>query len=188
MTPGGHLLTTVAACGVTYAMTGSLPLTLGVAAGGFGIDVDHAIDYVIFERQRNLSPDRFLRYCLEGKNTFTVLMLHSYELMALLALAAWWTGGEWLIGYLLGAAMHLPLDIIFNGESYLKFPLRFYSFVYRWRLGFSTAKLSGRLPRLMTPKSFWTAFFKGAAVGAPEGRPASASLRRIDSQAESEIL
>lgn len=184
MTPGGHLLTTVAACGVTYAMTGSLPLTLGVAAGGFGIDVDHAIDYVVFERQRNLSPDRFLRYYLEGKNRVMVLILHSYELIALLALAAWWTGWEWLIGYLIGAAIHLPLDIIFNGEFYLKFPLRFYSFVYRWRLGFSTARLSGRLPRLAAPESFWAAFFKGAAVSNPGNWPAEDSGQRSDSQAE----
>src|SRR5713101_1875621 len=41
MSPGGHLVTTVLACGAVYGVTGSAPLTAGLAAGGFFIDVDH---------------------------------------------------------------------------------------------------------------------------------------------------
>jgi hypothetical protein len=167
MTPGGHLATTIAACGVAYAATGSLPLTAGVAAGGFGIDLDHVFDYVVFERQRDLHPDRFLRYCLEGKNRVMVLILHSYELIALLALMAWWTGWEWLIGYAIGAAMHLFLDITFNGELYLSSPWKFYSVFYRMRYRFSTARLGSLQPRPTAPERFWAAFFKGAAVSNP---------------------
>lgn len=182
MTPGGHLATTIAACGVAYAATGSLPLTAGVAAGGFGIDLDHAFDYVVFERQRDLRPGRFLRYHLEGKSKFMVLMLHSYELMALLALAAWWTGWAWLIGYFLGAAMHLALDILLNGALYLKFPLGFYSFACRWRSGFLATRLRSCPSRLAAPESFWAAFFKGAAASSPEECPALEPLQRSDSQ------
>ena len=84
MSPGGHLVTTLAACGATAVVTGSLTLTVGVAAGGFLIDVDHAVDYVFFDRQRDLRPGAFLRYYLEGRVQRAVLVLHSYELFALL--------------------------------------------------------------------------------------------------------
>src|SRR5207244_2262304 len=66
MSPGGHLVTTaVASAAVGYA-TGSLPLATAVAAGGFLIDLDHAIDYVVFDAQRDLRPGAFLRYYFEG--------------------------------------------------------------------------------------------------------------------------
>ena len=61
MSPGGHLVTTALACAAVYAGTESVALTAGLAAGGFLIDVDHAVDYVLFERQRDLRPGSFLR-------------------------------------------------------------------------------------------------------------------------------
>src|SRR6266487_7106140 len=60
MSPGGHLVTTVLACGAVYGVTGSSPLTAGLAAGGFFIDVDHVLDYVLFERRFRFSPRVFL--------------------------------------------------------------------------------------------------------------------------------
>ena len=85
MSPGGHLVTTAATCAVVYAGTGSPALTAGLAAGGFLIDVDHVVDYVLFERQRDLRPGSFLRYYVNGRAQRVVLVLHSYELLALLA-------------------------------------------------------------------------------------------------------
>src|SRR5262249_31008032 len=116
MSPGGHLVTTAIAGAAVYAATGSVALTAGLAAGGFLIDLDHVFDYVLFERQRDLRPSAFLRYYLEGRVRRVVLPLHSYELFAVLLLLAWTTNREWLWGYVLGMALHLPLDIVFNGR------------------------------------------------------------------------
>jgi hypothetical protein len=44
MSPGGHLVTTLAACAAGAAYSHSWPLVAGIAAGGFLIDVDHAVD------------------------------------------------------------------------------------------------------------------------------------------------
>ena len=141
MSPTGHLITTVVACGTTYLISGSLPLTAGVALGGFLIDVDHYFDYVVFERQYSLNPIRFLRYYLDARCQRVVLLLHSYELMAVLALIAVLTGNRLLIGYLLGAFMHLVLDIIFNGQHVLREPIHFYSFFYRQRNNFLASRM-----------------------------------------------
>ena len=100
----------------TAFLSGSLPLATAVALGGFFIDVDHAVDYVLFNRQWDLRPAVFLRYYLEARPERVVLVLHSWELFALLAAIAWWTGCPLLWGYLGGSSMHLLLDIAFNGS------------------------------------------------------------------------
>ena len=132
MSPGGHLVTTALACAAVQTVTGSAALTAGVAAGGFLIDLDHVLDYVAFERQRDLRPAAFLRYYVTGRTRTVVLLLHSYEVLAALGLAAWASNLEWLWGYVLGAAaLHLPLDIVFNGKVAGRNMVPFYSSVYR---------------------------------------------------------
>jgi hypothetical protein len=162
MSPGGHLVTTAVAGGVIYASTGSAELLAGFAAGGFLIDVDHAVDYVLFERQRDLRPGAFLRYYLSGNVRRVVLLLHSYEVLALLALLAWATNWVSLWGYLLGAALHLPLDIVFNGRLHARSLVPFYSFAYRCRRGFRAADLIGLTPTRPAGAGFWRSFFLGA--------------------------
>src|SRR5437762_2897691 len=128
MSPGGHVVTTLAACSATAAATGSWELTAAVAVGGVLIDVDHAIDYVLVEGQRDLRPRAFLNYYVECRLRRAVLVLHSYELFALLIALTLATGSVWLGGYVMGALMHLALDIIFNGELTPRSIAAFYSF------------------------------------------------------------
>ena len=161
MSPGGHLVTTIAACAVTAYATGSTALTAAVAAGGFLIDVDHAIDYVLFEGQRDLRPGTFLRYYIEGRVRRAVLVLHSYELFAVLGAIAWWTQAPMLSAYLIGALLHLALDITFNGRVTPYSIAAFYSFGYRWAYRFDAVALLGIAERPVAG-GFWTAFFQGS--------------------------
>ncbi len=175
MSPGGHLLTTSAACAAVYAGTGSVPLTAGLFAGGFLIDLDHVFDYVVFEGQRRLSPSAFLHHYVEGRVQRVVLLLHSYELLALLAWLAWLGDSVWLWGYVLGMALHLPLDVIWNGRLVPGGLLHFYSFAVRWRAGFRAAHFAD--PRRLAPADggFWDAFFRGARLRQERPPAASAS-------------
>jgi len=166
MSPGGHFVTTAVACTASAALTASLPLTAGIALGGFLIDVDHAVDYVLVERQRDLRPSAFLRYYLGGRVRRAVLVLHSYELFAVLAAAAWWTDALPLWGYLLGGLMHLALDIVFNGELTPRSISAFYSFAYRLAHRFDTAALFGPSQDRIVAPGFWRAFFAGAELPA----------------------
>jgi len=180
MSPGGHLVTTVTACAAAAVTTESWPLVAGLAAGGFWIDVDHAIDYVVFERQRDLRPGAFLRYYLEGRVRRTVLALHSYELFAVLIALAWGTGNPWLLGYVGGALMHLALDLAFNGEFTPRSIVAFYSFTYRAVHRFDAAYLLGSGPVRDVAPGFWSAFFggaraRGSVLDSPDGH---ASARR----------
>jgi hypothetical protein len=184
MTPGGHLVTTAAACAAVYAGTGSLALTGGLAVGGFLIDIDHVFDYLLFERQRDLRPSAFLKYYLEGRVRRVVLPLHSYELLSLLVVLAWTSRREWLWGYVLGMALHLPLDIIFNGRLVPGGLVHFYSFTWRAREKFLASRFAD--PSRLAPleDGFWISFFRGARLksavtladeAARESFPAAAS-------------
>ena len=164
MSPGGHLVTTAVACAAVYAGTESLAVTAGLAAGGFLIDVDHVVDYVLFERQRDLRPGSFLRYYLNGKARRVVLVLHSYELLVLLASIAWYTNVDWLWGWVFGMLLHLPLDIVFNGKFASSGLVHFYSFIVRARAGFRADRFTDRARRPVSADSFLAAFFKGGQV------------------------
>jgi hypothetical protein len=161
MSPGGHLVTTAVACAGAAVLSESWVATAAVAAGGFLIDVDHAVDYVFLERDRALTPDAFLRHYLEGRTRRVLLVLHSYELFALLAFAAWWTGALALWAYLWGATLHLALDLTFNGEVTPRSIVAFYSFAYRLAHRFDADRLLGRLDVERAPAGFWAAFFAG---------------------------
>jgi len=173
MSPGGHLVTTAIAGGVVLAATGSIPLAAGFAVGGFLIDVDHVVDYVTVERRRELTPAAFLRYYTAGRAQHVVLALHSYELFLALAVLTWWLDSAWLAGYLLGGAMHLALDIGFNGRLTPKNIFAFYSFTFRLAHRFDAEALLGSEPRIV-PGGFWRSFFLGARLAGPRvGRRAA---------------
>jgi len=148
----------------------------GLAAGGFLIDVDHVVDYVVVERRRDLRPSAFLRYYLTGQARQAVLALHSYELLGLLAFLAWVTNSQIAWGYVLGMLLHLPLDIVFNGQLVSRGLVPFYSLVYRWRAGFLADRLLGPMTASASPE-FWGAFFQGSAqTGAARRAPVSGRL------------
>jgi hypothetical protein len=126
--------------------------------------VDHVVDYVLFERQRDRRPGSFLRYYLNGKAQRVVLVLHSYELLVLLAAIAWYTNVDWLWGWVLGMLLHLPLDIVFNGKFASNGLVHFYCFIVRARAGFRADRFTDRLRRPVSADGFLAAFFKGGQV------------------------
>jgi hypothetical protein len=186
VSPGGHLVTSAAACAAVYAATGNPALTAGLAAGGFLIDVDHVVDYVLFEGQRDLRPSSFLKYYLGGQAQRVVLVLHSYELLVLLSALAWVTHVDWLWGWVLGMLLHLPLDIVFNGKFASGGLVHFYSFIVRARAGFRAAAFTDRARQPMTDDAFWSAFFKGGRL-ASDPAPDAARPGRSASRASQPV-
>lgn len=139
MRPEGHLATAAGAAALAYVGTGSAELAAGIFTGGFLIDVDHCVDYVVLERQWSPNPVRFLNYYLTQKMQYMVLILHSYELLASLAVLAYLIHSPLLLGYILGAVMHLAFDIAYNDT--LHKPLHVYSFLYRYSVRFKASEM-----------------------------------------------
>ena len=168
-------MTTALLCSAVHALTGSVPLTAGVALGGFLIDVDHAIDYVTLESRRDLRPAAFLEHYAEQRHRRVLLALHSYELLALLVLLAWLSNAAWLWGYVLGMSLHLPLDIVFNGRRLGRNLVPFYSLAYRARAAFRSDALLGVTGPRPQPGGFWRRCF---AEFFPGALPVPAAARR----------
>jgi hypothetical protein len=61
--------------------------------------------------------------------------------MALLTIIAIWHPQPLLVGYLVGAAMHLAFDIAVNGDYSIRNRYSFYFFAYRAKHGFSASEL-----------------------------------------------
>jgi hypothetical protein len=142
MMPGGHLATSLALGAVAYASSGSLEAAAGCIAGGFLIDVDHYLDYLVFEKRwRRPSPLSFLRYYFSYSPKKLVLPLHSAEFMTILLLVILFHPWPLLVGYWIGALMHLIFDVLVNGDNALKRPLLFYIFAYRAYFRFSAPEL-----------------------------------------------
>ena len=140
--PGGHLATSLALSGVTYATTGSAEAATGSFIGGFLIDVDHYVDYLVFERQwRRPGPVDFLRYYFTNRPRRLVLPLHSAEFMAVLVVVLLVRPWPLIVGYWLGALMHLVFDVVVNGDYTLRRPVLFYFFMYRAAHGFQAETL-----------------------------------------------
>ena len=185
MSPGGHAVTTAAVCGAAWWLTRSLPgseafgLVGGLGAGGFFIDVDHAVDYLVFEpHPRELTVGAFLRHYLEARVKRAVLVLHSYELFVLLGLLAFWLDALSLWGYLFGALMHLGLDIARNGECRPRSIAAFYSFGYRLVHRFDADRMLGPAIELRAPRNVWAAVLRGAhpPVGEALQEPTSSTV------------
>ena len=142
MMPGGHLATALSLGAATYYTTGSTEAATGAFAGGFLIDVDHYLDYLVFEKQwRRPWPTSFLRYYFMNCLKRVVLPLHSAELMLVLLVVIFIHPWPLLVGYWVGAAMHLLFDIVVNGDYGLKYPVLFYIFSYRAFHRFAAEKL-----------------------------------------------
>jgi hypothetical protein len=132
MMPGGHLATSLALGGTAYAATGSVEVAAGCFAGGFLIDFDHYLDYLVFEGQwRRPSPVHFLMYYFNCSPRRLVLPLHSLELMSVLLAFILVHPIPLLVGYWFGAAMHLIFDMLVNGDYALRRRVMFYVFTYR---------------------------------------------------------
>ena len=132
--------------------------------------MDHVADYLLVERRRALTPAAFLRDYMEGRARRTVVALHSYEVFLVLAALAWWLDSTWLAGYLAGGAMHLVLDIGFNGRLTPRSIFAFYSLGFRWARDFDAEALFGSEPRIV-PAGFWRSFFLGACLSRPRVIP-----------------
>jgi hypothetical protein len=142
MMPGGHLATSIGLSAAAYFVTGSSEAAAGCFAGGFLIDVDHYLDYLVFEGQwRRPGPLQFLQYYFNFSPRRLVLPLHSLELMTALLVTILFHPIPILIGYWFGAAMHLTFDMIVNGDHALRRRVMFYVFTYRVMHRFAADRL-----------------------------------------------
>lgn len=139
----GHVLTSVGAYAVTFAVTNSILVAVCVAAGSLLLDLDHLFDYFVVDRQRSLNPFRFLHYYGYSTSLRRLLLLHSYELLAFALACGLLAGSRVLVGFVAGAFIHLGADILPGNAAERWRAIKQYSFSYRWYCGFHSSRIYG---------------------------------------------
>lgn len=117
MTPLAHGVlsgvTTVVFATVTKSPLGSLVCFLS----GIFMDLDHILDYCLARKRLWGSYRDLWVYCGEERGGKLYLILHSYELLALMGLVVMgWHGNVIWWGLLVGMSVHLIADQIFNRQ------------------------------------------------------------------------
>lgn len=133
----GHILAALPLGGVLYWAAGSAAPALAGAALSVLVDLDHALDYLIFGRARP-SLGRFFAEYNTHRFPRLMLVMHSWEFLMPGALLLWALLGPVWAAALVGSWLyHLVWDQFANDVG----PL-FYFFAYRARRGFRRADLA----------------------------------------------
>ena len=138
-----HFWSSLAVGGALYWTTGSSAALAGSMVGGFLIDSDHIIDQLWsighnapFRRKRaadevgtSTGTTWFVNLFRPRRLVRLPLVFHSYELLAILSVLTLVLRTPFMIGLLLGYALHLTLDLIRHHHEF-RSPL-FYLLSYR---------------------------------------------------------
>ena len=124
------VVSTVVSAGV-WALTRSWPMASSCLVVGILMDGDHVLDY-IREFGWRLNLRHLFRVSYERTFNRSWLVLHAWEWMPFICLAAWFgRTNPWIVGAALGWFQHLLSDQFFNTPN----PWA-YSIIWRWRHGF----------------------------------------------------
>ena len=137
----GHILTSGGAFVVAFAATNSILVGVCVAAGSLLLDLDHLFDYFVVDQQRSLNPFRFFRYYSKLTSLRRLLLLHSYELLALVLACGVIAWSRVLVALVTGGFIHLGADILPRGGAHRWRAMKQYSFGYRWYCGFQSSRI-----------------------------------------------
>ena len=151
-----HFVSSLAAGGILLAVTGKVSVLSGTLVGGFLIDLDHVIDRLWSRKVlatehgsdetegaatiSSGSLSSLTRRILGSRKLLRLpLVFHSYELLVVLAIATLVTRNAFLIGLVVGYALHLALDLYRHHHEFQS-PL-FYMLTYRMAQGFKRERL-----------------------------------------------
>ena len=114
-----------------YMIFRSWGLAISSLIAGILIDLDHFFDY-INDHSHPYSVKHFFHICNNCQFDKIVLILHGWEWVALMGIAAWLTGwNPWITGTFIGIGQHIFLDAFYNGSGF-----KSYSLFWRWKKNF----------------------------------------------------
>ena len=119
-----------------FAISKSWIIFTSSLISGVLIDCDHIFDY-FWEFRNRFSVKKFFDVYYNGKMPFSMIVFHSWELLALLSICAFsMSWNPWIVGVTIGFTQHIILDQIFNKTNR-------WVFFFFWRLknGFNVRKM-----------------------------------------------
>ncbi len=122
-----HFLISIIFSTLFFVIFKSWKISVSSFLSGVLIDCDHIIDY-FWEFRNRFSVKEFFDVYYNGKSLFSMIVFHSWELLALLSICAFsMSWNPWIIGATIGFTQHIVLDQIFNKPSR-------WTYFFFWRL------------------------------------------------------
>jgi hypothetical protein len=126
MKPQYHVASSVLLASILYLFFKSWSMSISCVFSGIFIDLDHIYDYI-----REIGyPFKFrdmVQIALNNDITRWTVVLHSWELLFVLLIIAWYTNwNPWITGTLIGFTSHILLDTVNQGITFQP-----YSFIWR---------------------------------------------------------
>lgn len=112
-------------------------MTLGFVLAEVAVDIDHFWDHLLFS-PRPIRLATFLQKGIQLTWSRMVYLLHSYELVLMVAWLAWFLKNDLLWGGAAGYATHMLIDEVGNRAPWetTRIHALFYFFSFRLRKGF----------------------------------------------------
>ena len=131
-----HILASTTVGGISYYIFGSWQISVTVFLSGIFIDLDHILDYFLYEKKIKLDIKDFFYKCEALILNKVYLLLHSYELIIILAILAYFTNDYIVLGLLIVFGNYIMLDLAANKVHFLG-----YSFIFRLINKFNSKKI-----------------------------------------------
>jgi hypothetical protein len=117
-----HLIASVAVGGILYCIFRSLWVSVWSIVGGTLIDLDHLYDYARYPYRpegRRFDLNHFFEVVGNSRLINVYVVLHSWELVAMMLVAGWFlpAAGAVLVPLGFGMAIHMLLDAFTNPTS-----------------------------------------------------------------------
>lgn len=143
MRPVNHVMAAGICAIPYYVLTGSGTSAALFAVAAVAIDIDHLVDYILWNR-RPLSIAGFFERGSLLKGKYLIFFLHSYEWMLVLYILSWLIGSPELFAVTNGFFMHLLFDELSNRLPPVSARINapFYFIIYRIMMGFRIEKMS----------------------------------------------
>ncbi len=141
MSPDKHVVSGMILGAGTYIVTNDIALAGASCLSAFICDVDHIIEYRVYCARYRVKPslkEFFSGEYFEKKDRICVIF-HAYEYLAIMIIAAIYTGYSVIIGMALGYALHMILDTIGNDCTFIGYCLS-----YRLKVRFKLDKICVR--------------------------------------------
>jgi len=111
MTLPEHTALSLPFSGLTFFITGSITFSLVAAVASILIDLDHVSDYLL-ETRRWSKPFGVFSYYREGQFNKIFLLLHSWELAAILCLGGLYFEQALVVALGTGFSFHIAMDTL----------------------------------------------------------------------------
>lgn len=135
MKPQSHVTSSALIAGILYLFFQSWSMALSCFISGILIDIDHIYDYAK-ETCTAFKFNDLYDIALNDNIIRRTIVLHSWELVLLMCILAWFTNGNpWITGVLIGFGHHIIMDALYKEITILK-----YSFFWRWKNDFTAKK------------------------------------------------